>query len=155
ATFVYGQLGSFTTNSAAVSADNLNQPRRVLPDGNGPLYIVDQSNNRALEYLQPTCPATFDFDFSGSEYTDCFRDVLRGGDIDAGTDVGGTTHSALNFSGGAGSSGATWLTVYDATPDTLAPGATFGAETICADVLFHTFNNVKGAGPVALLNEGV
>jgi hypothetical protein len=45
-----------------------------------------------------------------------------------------------------GSSGATWLTVYDATPTTVTPETTFGPETVCADVLFHTFNNVKGAG---------
>jgi hypothetical protein len=47
------------------------------------------------------------------------------------------------------------LTVYDGTPNTPAPGQTFGAETLCADVLFHRFNNIKGAGVVALLNEGV
>jgi hypothetical protein len=105
--------------------------------------------------LGASCPSTFDFDFSGTEYTDCFRDVLRDGDINDGTDVGGTNHDSLNFTGGAGSGGATWLTVYDATPGTPAPGPTFAAETLCADVLFHTFNNVKGAGLVALLNEGV
>jgi sugar lactone lactonase YvrE len=155
ATFVYGQLGSFTTNGAAVSADSLSTPRRVLPDGNGSLYIVDNGNNRALEYLQPTCSATFDFDFSGTQYTDCFRDVLRGGGINDGADLGGTSHSALNFTGSTGSSGATWLTVYDATPATVTPEATFGPETVCVDVLFHTFNNIKGAGLVTLLTEGV
>jgi hypothetical protein len=45
--------------------------------------------------------------------------------------------------------------VYDATPATPAPGPTFGAETLCIDVLFTRFNNLKGAGVVALLNEGV
>jgi uncharacterized repeat protein (TIGR01451 family) len=101
------------------------------------------------------CTDTFDFDFSGTEYTDCFRDVLRGGEIKAGLDVGGTGHDSLVFTGSTGSGGATWLTVYDRTPTTPAPGPTFGLETLCADVLFHRFNNIKGAGVVALLNEGV
>jgi hypothetical protein len=59
------------------------------------------------------------------------------------------------FTGSTGSGGATWLTVYDATPNTPAPGPTFADETVCADVIFARFNNVKGAGLVALLNEGV
>ena len=80
--------------------------------------------------------------------------MLRGGDIDAGDDLGGTNHPALNFTGSAGSSGATWLTVYDATPATSTPGPTFADETVCADVLFHRFNNVKGAGLLTLFNEG-
>jgi hypothetical protein len=102
-----------------------------------------------------TCPTTFDFDFSGTQYADCFRDVQRGGQIDAGPDVGGTDHPSLVFTGSIGSAGATWLTVYADTPSTPAPGPTFGAEILCADVLFARFSNTKGAGLVALLNEGV
>jgi hypothetical protein len=102
-----------------------------------------------------TCPTAFDFDFSGGEYADCFRDVQRGGDIDAGTDVSGTGHDALVFTGGAGPAGGTWLTVYDATPGDSDPGPTFGQQTLCADVIFAVYNNVKGAGIVGLLNEGV
>jgi hypothetical protein len=102
----------------------------------------------------PKCPDAFDFDFSGTQYADCFRDVHRGTQIEAGLDVT-TGHAALVFTGLTGSAGATWLTVYDATPTTPAPGPTFGAQTVCADVLFSRFNNLKGAGLVALLNEGV
>jgi hypothetical protein len=102
------------------------------------------------------CPSTFDFDFDGTEYDDCFRDVHLGGLINAGSDVGPLAdHPSLVFTGQTGSGGATWLTVYDTTPSTPAPGPTFGAETLCADVLFARFNNIKGAGVVALLNEGV
>jgi alpha-tubulin suppressor-like RCC1 family protein len=101
-----------------------------------------------------TCPTTFAFDFSGSQYANCFRDVLRGDQINAGLDVGGTNHDSLVFTGSVGSAGATWLTVYDSTPLTPAPGPTFSAQTLCVDVLVHRFNNVKGAGVVALLNEG-
>jgi hypothetical protein len=74
--------------------------------------------------------------------------------INAGPDIGPTDHPALVFTGSTGSAGDTWLTVYDATPATPVPGPTFGAETLCADVLFTRFNNIKGAGVVALLNEG-
>ena len=101
-----------------------------------------------------TCPSTFDFDFSGMQYEKCFRDVHLGGLINAGPDIGPTDHPALVFTGQTGSGGATWLTVYDATPGTSTPGPTFGAETLCADVLFTRFNNIKGAGVVTLLNEG-
>ena len=107
-----------------------------------------------LNVVGATCPTTFDFDFSGTQYADCFRDVHRGGQINAGPDVGGTDHPSLVFTGQTGAGGATWLTVYDATPSTPTSGPTFGAETLCADVLFARFNNTKGAGLVALLNEG-
>jgi hypothetical protein len=49
----------------------------------------------------------------------------------------------------------TWLTAYDGTQSTPAPGPTFGAETPCADVIFARFNNIKGAGVVTPLNEDV
>lgn len=90
------------------------------------------------------------FDFSGTQYADEFRDVRRGGDINSGTDLAGGGHSALNFTGSTGSAGDTWITVYKEE-------TAFDADTgICmhADVLIHRFNNRKGAGLVALLNEG-
>jgi len=100
-----------------------------------------------------TCTASF-FDpltFTDSQYTECFTDVRRGADIndDGALDLGGTGHTALNFTGGAGPAGDTWLTKF-------SPG---GGTRICfagfviADVLIHTFNNTKGAGVVALLDS--
>src|SRR5262245_48260905 len=89
--------------------------------------------------------------FGDSQYTACFTDVRRGSDIndDNAPDLGGTGHTALNFTGGAGTAGDTWLTKF--TPN--------GGTKICeshtqlqADVLIHTYNNAKGAGLVALLN---
>ena len=100
------------------------------------------------------CPSAFSFDFNGAQYTECFRDALRAGEINAGTDLAGTGHTALNFTGSAASAPSTWLTVYDAVPAVADAGPTFGAETLCADVLIRTAGNVKGAGVVALLNEG-
>jgi hypothetical protein len=101
------------------------------------------------------CPLAFDFDFSGGEYVDCFRELLRGSEISDGPDLGGTGHFAVNFKGSTGSTPAIWLTVLDATPENPDPGPTFGAETLCADILVVPFNNTKGAGVGALLNEGV
>src|SRR5262249_39090011 len=89
--------------------------------------------------------------FSDNQYTACFTDVRRGADINDNNapDLGGTGHTALNFTGGAGPAGDTWLTKF--TPN--------GGTRICrgtqvfTDVLIHTFNNTKGAGLVALLGS--
>ena len=116
----------------------------------GPLMLVLMLSTDAF----PACPSVFNLDFSGSQYTDCFRELLRGSDITSGADVGGTSHTAVNFTGAAGPAGSTWLTVYDATPLISDPGPTFGKETLCADVLIQPFNGGKGAGVVALLTEG-
>jgi hypothetical protein len=97
---------------------------------------------------------TFPINFSDSQYTTCFTDVRRGADIndDGAPDLGGTGHTALNFTGGAGPAGDLWLTKW--TPD--------GATHLClahtdislgVNVLFHTYNNTKGAGLVALLDS--
>src|SRR5262249_9740211 len=85
-------------------------------------YVLTVSGNTAPPPpgVNPL-PTAFDFDFGGTQYMQCFRDVQRGGDIDDGVDVGGTNHRALNFTGLTGSSGATWLTVYDPTPDDTTP----------------------------------
>jgi len=135
-----GSSNTFSGNTAADAAGSGTDTADVF-GVIGPIVVV-------------TCPTSFDFDFSGTQYADCFRDVHQGGLINAGLDVGPTDHPALVFTGQTGSGGATWLTVYDSTPNTLAPGPTFEEETLCADVLFTRFNNIKGAGVVALLNEG-
>src|SRR5262249_51834603 len=108
-----------------------------------------------LGYAGTTWATTVDcsapLNFSDSQYTACFTDVRRGGDINDNNapDLGGTGHTALNFTGGAGPAGDTWLTKF--TPN--------GGTQICeshtqlqADVLIHTYNNTKGAGLVALLD---
>ncbi len=51
ATRVYGQGGSFTSNSAnTVNANGLSNPAALALDGSGNLYVADKSNNRVLEY---------------------------------------------------------------------------------------------------------
>ena len=114
----------------------------------GPLMLVLFVSTDAFA----ACPSVFNF--SGSQYTDCFRELLRGSDIIDGTDLGNTGHTALNFTGSTVAGASTWLTVYDATPTVADEGPTFGAETLCADVLIQPYNNAKGAGVVALMNEG-
>ncbi len=54
ATRVWGQAGSFTSNTGGVSANSLSQPRRAALDGNGNLYVIDLGNHRALKY-SPLC----------------------------------------------------------------------------------------------------
>jgi hypothetical protein len=94
--------------------------------------------------------------FSGTQYTDDFTDILRGAQIndDGALDLGGTGHTALNFTGSTGSAGDTWLTkwtpggspsVFDLTCD--------GTVAASADILIHGFNNKKGAGLVTFLND--
>ena len=61
----------------------------------GPLMLVLMVSTDAFA----ACPSAFDVTFGGSQYTDCFRDLLRGSDINAGTDVGSTGNTALNFHG--------------------------------------------------------
>ena len=51
------------------------------------------------------------YDFADTQYTDDFTDVRRGSQINGGApDLGGTLHTALNFTGQAGPAGDTWLT---------------------------------------------
>jgi hypothetical protein len=83
-----------------------------------------------------------------------FRDVRRAADINIGTDLGGTGHPAINFTGSTGSGGDAWITVYDATPGTPDEDPVFGSVNLSADVLIQTYNNKKGAGLLALFNEG-
>jgi len=104
--------------------------------------------------VQPVCSLATPLNFTDNQYDTCFTDVRRGADINDNDalDLGGTGHTALNFTGGAGPAGDTWLTKF--TPN----GGTriFNAANLCmqADVLIHTYNNAKGAGLVALLNFG-
>lgn len=94
------------------------------------------------------------YDFSGTQYIDDFTDIRRGTQINAGLDLGGTEHSALNFTGSTGSAGDTWLTKF--TPG--GSPSVFDAScfmTARASVLIHPFSNKKGAGVVALLNQGL
>lgn len=53
ATRVYGQGGSFITNTlnqGGLSADSLQNPSGLAIDPNGGLYISDNANNRVLWY---------------------------------------------------------------------------------------------------------
>ena len=82
-----------------------------------------------------------------------FRDVRRTADIAPGSDLGGTGHTAMNFTGTAAGSGDTWITAYDTTPADDTVKDLFGNVSLTADVLIHTYNNKKGAGLLALFNE--
>ncbi|HTN43442.1 MAG TPA: Ig-like domain-containing protein, partial [Nitrospiria bacterium] len=60
---VFGQGGSFTLalpNNGGPSAGSLDFPNAVGADGSGNLYVVDQYNNRVLEYDSPLTDQTAD-----------------------------------------------------------------------------------------------
>ena len=94
-------------------------------------------------------PTTQCFNFSDGEYQANFRGILRAADLNPGTDLAGGGHPSLNFTGGAGPAGSTWLTVLDDEP----PIFEDCQLSLHADVLFHKYNNTKGAGLLALFNE--
>ena len=69
ATQVYGQGGSFTTNTAnngGVSANSLSAPSEVALDSNGNLYVADTGNARVLFYPAGSTTATAVYGKSGS-----------------------------------------------------------------------------------------
>ncbi len=69
ATRVYGQAGSFTSNTAnngGISASSLNQPKSVAIDNNGNLYVADTGNNRVLFYPPGSIIATRVYGQNGS-----------------------------------------------------------------------------------------
>ena len=94
------------------------------------------------------------YDFADTQYSDDFTAVRRGSQMygDGAPDLGGTGHTALNFTGRAGAAGDTWLAKW--TPG--GSSATLNGRcgiAVAADILVHPFNNRKGAGLVTLLND--
>ena len=66
---VYGQGGSFTTNTAnngGISANSLDIPAGGVFDKNGNLYVADQYNNRVLYYPAGSTTATRVYGQGGS-----------------------------------------------------------------------------------------
>ena len=128
----------------------------------GALAVCSLAVSGAVSFI-PTAtqaaPITFatsaDYDNSASQTTGVFRDVLNGSLINSGLDLGGTGHSALNFTGTDNNSAVLGRnTVYDLNVSTAAPTLFSGGISISADVLIHQFNNSKGAGIEFLFNEG-
>ena len=69
ATRVYGQGGSFTTNTpnnGGISANSLDQPYGVALDSSGNLYVADYANNRVLFYPAGSTTATRVYGQDGS-----------------------------------------------------------------------------------------
>ena len=87
ATRVYGQGGSFTTNTTnngGISANSLDLPAAVALDGNNNLYVVDQYNNRVLFYPSGSTTATLVYGQGGSFTT-------------GGANKGGVSANSLAF----------------------------------------------------------
>ncbi len=86
ATRVYGQAGSFTSNSAnngSISATSLNSPMGLTLDSNGNLYVADTYNNRMLYFPSGSTTATRVYGQAGSFTTNTANN-------------GGTTATSLN-----------------------------------------------------------
>ena len=109
--------------------------------------------------LTLAAPITFagpaDYDNNAAQTTGVFRDFLNGSLINQGNDLGGTGHTALNFTGSDNNAAtAGRITLYDTSPSTASPTLFSGNVTLSADILIHPFNNNKGAGLLFLFNEG-
>lgn len=66
---VYGQGGSFTTNTSnkgGISANGLNTPGQVALDSSSNLYVTDTQNNRVLFFLSGSTTATRVYGQGGS-----------------------------------------------------------------------------------------
>ena len=103
-------------------------------------------------------PITFapaDYDNNASQTTGVFRDVLNGTYINQGNDLGGTGHTALNFTGSDNNDPLKGrITLYDTSPSTTVPTLFSGNLSVSADILISRFNDAKGAGILFLFNEG-
>ncbi len=69
ATRVYGQAGSFTTNTAnkgGISASSLSNPNKMRLDASNNLYIADYNNSRVLYYPSASTTATRVYGQGGS-----------------------------------------------------------------------------------------
>ncbi len=91
ATRVYGQAGSFSSNTAnngGISADSLNVPGNLALDSINNLYIVDTNNNRMLYYSGSSTTATRIYGQAGSFVTNAINN-------------GGVSASSLNTPGSA------------------------------------------------------
>jgi hypothetical protein len=75
--------------------------------------------------------------------------------INIGPDLGGTGQTAVNVTGSVGAAGGTWIAIYDSTPSDPTTKDTYPSVSLSADVMITAFNNGKGAGLLALYNEGV
>jgi hypothetical protein len=122
----------FATNPFGVTLDN------YILQGGDPF-----GRDTGDDFEVGQAPATFQF----VSVTD-FRGVRRKPDINVGHDHCGTGHQSINFTGIAGSASDTWITVYDP-----AGNPVFSSVSLSADVIFQKFNNLKGAGLLALFNE--
>ena len=99
--------------------------------------------------------APADYDNNASQTTGVFRDVLNGAYISQGSDLGGTGHTALNFTGSDNNDPLKGrITLYDTSPSTTVPTLFSGNISISADILIHAHDNNKGAGILFLFNEG-
>lgn len=167
ASSTFGHLGTF------VFVDLLSSPDGVFRITNpfGPVLVTKLEFFVKPDPPGPGVPGPAGSDFSiVSVCSSPFRSVMRPNDMHGCPDLRGAGRPVLNFTGSApprllernlGSTGNTWLTVFDETPHTPPAYPTpasdqtifTGSVNLTADVLIRRFNNKKGAGLLALFNE--
>ena len=100
ATRVYGQNGSFisnTANNAGISANSLSSPISIALDSNGGLYIADLGNERILYYSSATTTATKVYGQNGNFSSNHnFYDGIEGYEIGF-SPIGVEVDSNMNF----------------------------------------------------------
>ena len=104
-------------------------------------------------------PITFvgpaDYDNNAAQTTGVFRDVLNGSLINSDLDLGGTGHTALNFTGCDNNSAVLGrTTLYDTNVSNGSQRCSLAISQSAPMFSSHPFNNSKGAGIVVLFNEG-
>ncbi len=159
ATRVYGQLGSFTSNSqnnGGVSANGLGYPEGVPLDSSGNLYVADYANNRVVEYGSfgnvNVCPA------GQTTPAPCNRTITLSYYAAATTSLGaiqvvtqGASH--LDFTLASGSTCTGTISAASCTVNVnfapLAPGLRLGAVQ-----LFDNNGNVLASTPAYGIGQG-
>ena len=138
ATRVYGQGGSFTTNTVnkgGISADSLYYPSLITLDKNSNVYVVDYFNNRVLYYPSGSTTAT--------------RVAGQGGSLTTNTaNKGGISAKSLSYPWGIAvdGSGNLYVADYDNNRVLYYPMGSSTATTVYGQFGSFTANTANNGG---------
>jgi sugar lactone lactonase YvrE len=138
ATRVYGQGGSFTTNTenkGGISADSLDYPGLITLDKNSNLYVADYNNNRVLYYPSGSTTAT--------------RVAGQGGSLTTNTaNKGGISAKSLSYPWGIAvdGSGNLYVADYDNNRVLYYPMGSSTATTVYGQFGSFTANTANNGG---------
>jgi sugar lactone lactonase YvrE len=138
ATQVYGQLGSFNTNTAnngGISANSLYLPTEVSLDSSGNLYVADTNNNRVLFYPSGSTTAARVYGQSGSFTTGTANN-------------GGISANSLDrpFGGALDSGGNLYVADYGNNRVLFYPSSSMTATRVYGQLGSFTTNTINNGG---------